>query len=99
MLVIYPYVGKFRLTQRFHINMSLITYLFRLQLFLDLKLLHDGPCKMSEIPQDIPPEEACDIEARFPVIAPVCGSDNVTYMSIFSLWCTSINETGKHDYK
>ncbi|KAJ9594190.1 hypothetical protein L9F63_014350 [Diploptera punctata] len=60
----------------------------------DLKLLHDGPCKESELPDDITPEQACDIEAKFPVLAPVCGSNNITYMSIYTLRCMTPNITG-----
>ncbi|PSN58493.1 hypothetical protein C0J52_00813 [Blattella germanica] len=60
----------------------------------DLKLLHDGACKISEIPKDITPQVACEIENKYPVVAPVCGSDGNTYMSIFSLWCQSANLKG-----
>ncbi|XP_069671337.1 serine protease inhibitor dipetalogastin-like [Periplaneta americana] len=66
-----------------------------------LTLRHDGPCKLSEVPKNISPEEACEIESKYPVVAPVCGNDGNSYMSIFSLLCRSSNITNlklKSDY-
>ncbi|KAJ4442887.1 hypothetical protein ANN_04480, partial [Periplaneta americana] len=60
-----------------------------------LTLRHDGPCKLSEVPKNISPEEACEIESKYPVVAPVCGNDGNSYMSIFSLLCRSSNVTSK----
>lgn len=61
------------------LNMALVSF------SLDLFLLHEGSCTPEDNPCTAMPEVTDGG-------APVCGSDGVTYINSFALWCTQRKE-------